>query len=109
MWVTVVIFLSVIGWSYSIISLLSLVQDKGFQQVLLTARFVRRVRQLGEPFYILCGCGETGLLIARALDRDGMRSSPSSAAKRASRNSNSRTSPPTFSPSAPTRRSRSSS
>jgi voltage-gated potassium channel len=33
MWVTVVIFLSVIGWSYSIISLLSLVQDKGFQQV----------------------------------------------------------------------------
>ncbi|MEF8708466.1 MAG: potassium channel family protein [Candidatus Accumulibacter propinquus] len=36
MWVTVVIFLSVIGWSYSIISLLSLVQDKGFQQVLLT-------------------------------------------------------------------------
>jgi voltage-gated potassium channel len=37
MWVTVVIFLSVIGWSYSIISLLALVQDKGFQQVLLTA------------------------------------------------------------------------
>ena len=73
MWVTVVIFLSVIGWSYSIISLLSLVQDKGFQQVLLTARFVRQVRQLGEPFYILCGCGETGLLIARALDHDGLR------------------------------------
>ncbi|MEF8703635.1 MAG: NAD-binding protein [Candidatus Accumulibacter sp. UW26] len=73
MWATVVIFLSVIGWSYAIISLLSLVQDKGFQQVLLTARFVRQVRQLGEPFYILCGCGETGLLIARALDREGLR------------------------------------
>ena len=73
MWVTVVIFLSVIGWSYSIISLLALVQDKGFQQVLLTGRFVRRVRHLGEPFYIICGCGETGLLIARALDRDGIR------------------------------------
>jgi voltage-gated potassium channel len=73
MWVSVVIFLSVIGWSYSIISLLSLVQDKGFQQVLLTAGFVRRVKQLGEPFYILCGCGETGLLIARALDREGIR------------------------------------
>ena len=42
MWVSVVIFLSVIGWSYSIISLLSLVQDKGFQQVLLTAGFVTR-------------------------------------------------------------------
>ena len=73
MWVTVCIFLSVIGWSYSIISLLTLVQDKGFQQVLLTGRFTRRVRQLGEPFYIVCGCGETGLLIARALDRDGLR------------------------------------
>ena len=33
MWVTVCIFLSVIGWSYSIISLLALVQDKGFQEV----------------------------------------------------------------------------
>ncbi|MBO3706523.1 MAG: NAD-binding protein [Candidatus Accumulibacter sp.] len=73
MWVTVVIFLSVIGWSYSIISLLTLVQDRGFQQVLLSGRFVRRVRHLGEPFYILCGCGETGLLIARALDRDNVR------------------------------------
>jgi voltage-gated potassium channel len=73
MWVTVCIFLSVIGWSYSLISLLALVQDKGFQQVLLTGRFTRRVRQLGEPFYIVCGCGETGLLIARALDRDGLR------------------------------------
>ena len=73
MWVTAVIFLSVIGWSYSIISLLALVQDRGFQQVLLSGRFVRRVRHLGEPFYILCGCGETGLLIARALDRDGVR------------------------------------
>ncbi len=73
MWVTVCIYLSVVGWSYSIISILALLQDKGFQQVLLSGRFARRVRQLGEPFYILCGCGETGLLIARALDRDGLR------------------------------------
>lgn len=73
MWVTVCIFLSVIGWSYSIISLLALVQDKGFQQVLLSGRFARRVKHLGEPFYIICGCGETGLLIARALDRSGIR------------------------------------
>jgi len=36
MWVTVSIYLSVVGWSYSIISLLALVQEKGFQQVLLT-------------------------------------------------------------------------
>ena len=50
MWVTVCIFLSVIGWSYSIISLLALVQDKGFQQVLRSGQFARRVRHLGEPF-----------------------------------------------------------
>ncbi|MCB1966251.1 MAG: NAD-binding protein [Candidatus Accumulibacter sp.] len=73
MWVTVCIFLSVIGWSYSIISLLALVQDKGFQQVLQSGQFARRVMHLGEPFYIICGCGETGLLIARALDRGGIR------------------------------------
>ena len=36
-------------------------QDKGFQAALVTARFARAVRHLREPFYLLCGLGETGL------------------------------------------------
>ena len=48
-------------------------QDKGFQAALVAARFARAVRHLREPFYLLCGLGETGQMVARALDRMGHR------------------------------------
>ena len=73
MWVTVTIYSSVIGWAYLLGSLLGLMQDKGFQAALVTARFARAVRSLREPFYLLCGLGETGRMVARALDRMGQR------------------------------------
>src|SRR5574343_1824895 len=44
LWVTVCIYLTVVGWSYSIVTLLALLQDKGFQNVLVVGRFARRVR-----------------------------------------------------------------
>ena len=71
MWVTISIYLTVVGWSYSIVTLIALLQDKGFQNTLTVNRFNRRVRQLKEPFYLICGCGETGNLICRTLDRTG--------------------------------------
>lgn len=71
MWVTVCIYLTVIGWSYSIVTLIALLQDRGFQNTLTVNRFSRRVRQLHEPFFLVCGCGETGNLICRTLDRVG--------------------------------------
>ena len=71
MWVTVCIYLTVIGWSYSIVTLIALLQDKGFQNTLTVNRFNRRVRGLREQFYLVCGCGETGNLICRTLDRTG--------------------------------------
>lgn len=69
LWVMVCIYLTVIGWSYSLVTLIALLQDKGFQNTLTTNRFARRVRSLKEPFYLICGCGETGGLIARNFDR----------------------------------------
>ncbi len=71
MWVTVCIYLTVIGWSYSIVTLIALLQDKGFQNTLTTNRFARRVQRLKEPFYIVCGAGETGNLICHTFDRTG--------------------------------------
>ena len=44
-------------------------QDKGFQNTLTTNRFQRRVRLLKEPFYLVCGPGETGALISQNFDR----------------------------------------
>ncbi|UCV07434.1 potassium channel family protein [Dechloromonas denitrificans] len=69
LWVIVCIYLTVVGWSYSLVTLIALLQDKGFQNTLTTNRFARRVRILKEPFYLICGCGETGSLIAHNFDR----------------------------------------
>lgn len=68
MWVTVCIYLTVVSWSYAILTLLALLQDKAFQNTLVASRFSRRVARMKTPFYLVCGCGETGSLICRALD-----------------------------------------
>lgn len=73
LWVTATIYLSVIGWAYLLGNLLALVQDKGFRAAVVAARFGRAVRVMREPFYLVCGLGETGIIVARALDALGRR------------------------------------
>ncbi|RJF97996.1 potassium channel family protein [Noviherbaspirillum saxi] len=68
LWVTACIYMTVIAWSYSILTILALVQDKAFHQTVVATRFARRVARITTPFYLVCGCGETGSLICRALD-----------------------------------------
>lgn len=72
-WVTLVIYASVIGWAYLLANLFSLAHDHAFRAVLETGRFRRKVRVLREPFYLVCGLGETGTLVGRALDALGLR------------------------------------
>ncbi|HWJ17396.1 MAG TPA: NAD-binding protein [Geobacterales bacterium] len=73
LFVTLIIYLSVIGWAYLLGSLLGLSQDKAFQQAIVSARFRRSVARLREPFYLVCGLGETGMTVVRALDMLGHR------------------------------------
>ncbi len=73
LWASVCIYLAVIGWAYLIGSLLALLQDKAFRHAVTTTRFGRSVRRLREPFYLVCGYGETGSLLCRALDHNGLR------------------------------------
>ena len=73
LWMTFSIYLTVIGWSYSVITMISLVQDPLFQSAMRAGRFARRVKRLHEPFYIVCGVGETGSLVCHGLDRLGLR------------------------------------
>jgi len=74
LWVIVCIYLSVIGWAYSIGALLALLQDQNFRTAVRVQRFSRTVRSLREPFHLVCGYGETGQLICRVLDQNGARS-----------------------------------
>jgi voltage-gated potassium channel len=73
MWVTVAIYLTVIGWAYAIGSLLALLQDRAFRQAVALQQFRRRVSRLREPFLLIAGYGRTGELLGHAFDALGRR------------------------------------
>ena len=73
MWVTVSIFLTVIGWAYAIGSLLALLQDRTFRQALALQHFTRKVARLREPFLLIAGHGRTGERLGRSIDALGRR------------------------------------
>jgi len=73
MWVTISIYLSVIGWAYAIGSLLSLLQDRAFRSALALQHFSRKVSRLREPFMLIAGYGRTGELLGHSFDALGRR------------------------------------
>lgn len=73
MWVTITIYLTVIGWAYAIGSLLALLQDRSFRQALAVQHFSRKVARLREPFLLIAGYGQTGGLLGRSFDALGRR------------------------------------
>ncbi|MCG6860110.1 MAG: NAD-binding protein [Chromatiaceae bacterium] len=66
-WVILSIYATVVVWFYSLGTLIALVQDKNFQRAVIELKFARRVRRRREPFYLVCGYGETGTVLVRAL------------------------------------------
>ena len=73
MWTIAVIHMTVIGWTYAVLTLIALFQDPAFQRAIGVVRFGRRVRRIGEPFYLILGCGDTGQRLIRSLDRRDLR------------------------------------
>ena len=69
MWVTFCMYFTVISWGYNILTLFAILQDKGFRSTFALIGFTRRVARVHEPFYLICGCGETGALVCTTLDR----------------------------------------
>src|SRR5687768_11377347 len=73
MWVTISIYLTVVGWAYAIGSLLGLLQDRAFRSALARQRFTRKVSRLGEPFVLVAGYGRAGELLGHSMDLLGRR------------------------------------
>lgn len=73
MWLTVSIYLTVVGWAYAIGSLLGLLQDRAFRSALALQRFTRKVARLAEPFVLVAGYGRAGELLGHSLDALGRR------------------------------------
>jgi Trk K+ transport system NAD-binding subunit len=72
MWAVVSLYAGVIAWFYALGSIVGLVQNPDFQQSLAERQFAKRVRQISDPFVIICGFGNTGALLARGLSDNGM-------------------------------------
>lgn len=67
MWATIGIYGTVVAWLFGIGSLLSTMQDPAIRRLLTDSRFVRRVKGITSPFYIVCGYGDTGKILVKAL------------------------------------------
>lgn len=68
LWMTVCIYASVTVWAYSIGALFGLLQDPAFRHARERQKFRRKVARISEPFLIVCGYGQTGREVCRALD-----------------------------------------
>jgi voltage-gated potassium channel len=74
MWTTFTIYTTVIAWLYAIGTLLAIIQDPGFRRVITWSSFARTTRHMAEPFYLVCGYGDTGSLLMRELADRGIHS-----------------------------------
>src|SRR5690606_34175369 len=62
-----VMLMAVIGWLYAIGTIFALLQDAAFRRAVAESRFARQVRRQTEPFFLICGYGETGRQLVQAL------------------------------------------
>ena len=73
LWVMIAIYMSVVAWTFTLASVISLVNNATFRAALSRHMLVRRVRRMAEPFYIVCGYGQSGARLSTSLDRLGNR------------------------------------
>jgi Trk K+ transport system NAD-binding subunit len=73
LWIVFCIYMSVIGWAYTLGTVFALLADRNLQQAIALMRFRRSVLRMSDPFYLVCGYGETGRRICQALNRRGLR------------------------------------
>ncbi len=67
MWALIFMYISVATWIYAVGSLISLVSNETLRRAFIQYRFGRQVRQLREPFFLICGYGDTGSKLVRSL------------------------------------------
>ena len=66
-WAIVCLYVSVIAWFYAIGAIIHLLQNPHLQQTISEERFAKAVKRIHGDFFILCGFGDTGSLLARGL------------------------------------------
>lgn len=67
MWVVATVYVTVATWIYAIGSLISLLQNDTLKRAITERRFRQQVLVIREPFYLICGYGDTGSKLVDAL------------------------------------------
>ncbi len=73
LWASIAMYLGVVAWLYAIGTIFTIVRDKALARVFVEARFTRDVERLRERFYLLCGYGDTGIILLNALAQRDLR------------------------------------
>lgn len=73
LWAIISLLTSVIAWLYAIGSIITLLQNEGFRHGVAQRQFSKQVSRIREPFFIICGFGDTGSLLTRGLITAGFR------------------------------------
>ena len=73
LWATICLYMGVVAWLYAISSIIRLALHPELLRAIAERRFARSVNRISEPFFILCGFGDTGSLLARGLSDQMMR------------------------------------
>jgi len=73
MWVTFCIYLSVTVWAWQLAAIIALAQDRAFLAAMKRGNFSRQVKRIREPFWLMCGYGQTGALLCDRLGHMGQR------------------------------------
>ncbi len=72
-WTIVCIYSCVVSWAYALGSIFHLSQDQTFRDAVARRRFALRVAAMQESFVLIIGYGQSGIMLARMLDRIGRR------------------------------------
>ncbi len=69
LWALIFIYITVVTWIYTIGTILNLLQDETLKRAITQYQFKTTVAKLREPFYLICGYGDTGEMLVDALAR----------------------------------------
>lgn len=73
MWTLFSIYSTVIAWLYGIGALLTTLQDPGIRKQMIASSFQRSIKRINDPFYIICGYGDTGSMLVTAFNEVGIK------------------------------------
>ncbi len=60
MWALIFIYITVATWIYTIGAILHLLQDETLKRAITAHQFKSNIKKMREPFYLICGYGDTG-------------------------------------------------